>query len=287
MNIKIKNINIIINVFMLVIFILYFFYGYIVEVIIMFITVFIHELSHNAVAKLYGLEINEVELFPFGGVARHNNLRMMSPKEEMVICIIGPLCNLIIMLFFTLLKNLYLNSYIINYIIKVNKLMFLLNIAPVFPLDGGKVARSLLSLFIGYKSATNKLVYSTYFICTFIILYDILNGIIKLEITYLSIVAVFTIVAAKKEREMAAFVFISGIMRKKDELKKTKISKVHFLVCLTSVNIKEAIEYILPSRYHIFILINNNGETIGTITEIQLIDGIYRYGYDITLEKLL
>lgn len=287
MNIRVKNTNIVINVFILFIFVIYFIYGYILEIIIMMMSILIHEFSHITIARLYGVEINEVEMFPFGGIARYKNIRLTSPKEEILICIAGPLSNLIIILFFILLKNFQFNICIVNYIVEVNTLIFILNILPIFPLDGGKILRSILSLYIGYKSATIKLAYITYFICTFFILYDILNGTIKQDITYLSIIAVFTIVAAKKEKKMAAFVFISGIIRKKDELNVKKVLRVHFLVCHKTLNIKEAIEYILPSRYHIFIIIDNNGETMGNISETQLIDGIYKYGFDITLENLL
>lgn len=284
---KINDFKIKINIFMLLMIVLYFYFGYFIEVFIMFLTVLVHEISHIIAARRYGFKVDEIEIFPFGGIARFEDLKTIYPGEEVFICAMGPLSNFIIMILFIGIKSFYTNSYIINYIIEVNKLMFILNLLPVLPLDGGKILRTILSLFIGYKSSTIKLVYITYIICTFIILYDILNGIIGFEVTYLSTIAVFAIIAAKKEKEMAAFVFIRSITRKTNDLNKKKKMKVHILVCIKTVNIKEAIECFLPNRYHIFIIIKSNGETIGTITEGQLLEGIFRYGLDITLENLL
>ncbi|MFA5523913.1 MAG: M50 family metallopeptidase [Tissierellales bacterium] len=284
--IKIKNIYIKINISMLAAFILFILCGFFIEIIIITFTILIHELFHSIVAKKYGFEVEEIEIFPFGGIARFEQIKTIYPKEEIFICIVGPLSNFIIALIFIGIKSFYFHSYLIDYIIKVNILMFTINILPIFPLDGGKIIRSLLSLFIGYKSSTIKLTYITYILCTIVILYDILNGLTVNGI-YFSLIAVFTIIAAKKEREMAAFVFIKSITRKTKELHKKKNIKVHILVCMKTLNIKETVDFFLPNKYHIFIIINTNGDTIGTLTENQLIEGIYSYGFDITLEELL
>lgn len=283
---KIKNINIKINIFMLSTFILFFMLGYIIEILIITLTILVHESSHSIVAKKYGFEVDEIEIFPFGGIARFEQIKTIYPKEEIFICIIGPLSNLITAIIFIGLKSNYFHSHLIDYIIKINMMMFIINILPIFPLDGGKIVRAILSLFIGYKSSTIKLSYITYILCTIVILYDILNGLI-VNGTYFSIIAVFTILAAKKEREMAAFVFIKSITRKTSELNRKKKMKVHILVCMKTINIKEALDFFLPNKYHLFIIIESNGETIGTITESQLIEGIYNYGFDTTLEELL
>ncbi|WIV10606.1 M50 family metallopeptidase [Proteiniborus sp. MB09-C3] len=283
---KIKNISIKVNIFMLIVFALYFMLGYFIEVLVIVFTVLIHEISHSLAARKCGFEINEIEIFPFGGIARFEYMKTIYPKEEIFICAIGPLSNFAVMIVFMGLKSLYFDNYLFDYIIKINKLMFIINIFPVFPLDGGKIIRAVLSLFIGYKSSTTKLSYITYMLCTIIILYDILNGLIG-DGTSLSLIAVFTIIAAKKEREMAAFAFIKSITGKTNEINRKKKMKAHLLVCIKTINIKEALDCFLPNRYHIFIIIKSNGETIGTITESQLLEGIYSYGLDITLEELL
>jgi len=283
---RLRNINIKINIFMVVIFILFFLFGYTAEVFIVVLTVLIHELFHSFAAKKFGFSVDEIEIFPFGGIAKFEYLNTVSPIEEIFICVMGPLSNFLIMIIFMGIKSIYNDFYLIDYIIKINKLMLLINILPIFPLDGGKIIRAILSLFIGYKSSTVKLTYITYILCIFMMFYDILY-----EVTYNSIytglIVVFILTAAKKEKEMAAFVFIKSITRKANDINKKKKMKVHLLVCLRNIRVKEALECFLPNKYHIFIVIKSNGETIGTITEGQLIEGILNYGLDITMEELL
>lgn len=283
---KIKDISIKINIFMVIMFILYSLYGYFLETLVMVFTVLLHEVFHSIAARKYDFQIDEIEIFPFGGMAKFNSNRIINPSKEIFVCFMGPLSNLIVVIIFSIFRTIYIDSYLIDYIIKVNKLMLIINLLPVFPLDGGKIVRAILSLFIGYKSSTYKLVYITYFLCTITILYDIFNGIAG-DFTYLGAIAVFTIVAAKKEKEMAAFAFIRSITRKPSEINKEKKMKAHILVCIKTINIKETYECFLPNKYHILIIINSNGETIGTMTESQLLDGIYKYGFDVTLEELL
>ncbi|SCG83728.1 peptidase M50 [Proteiniborus sp. DW1] len=281
-----NSISIKINIFMLATFILYSLFGYYMEIFVVVIAVLAHEIFHSIVAIKYGVKVKEIEIFPFGGIARFEQIEAISPKEEILICIAGPLSNLILVVIFRGLKQLYLDSYLIEYVININKLMFIINILPVFPLDGGKIVRAVLSLFMGYKFATIKLSYITYILCTILILYDILNGLM-INGVYISLIAVFIIIAARKEREMAAFVFIKSITGKTTEIYKKKKMKVHVLVCMETLSIKEALDCFLPNKYHIFIIIKSNGETIGTITESQLLEGIYTHDFDITLGELL
>lgn len=284
--IKTRKINIKINILFVVFLLIYIYFGYCIEILVIVTTILIHELSHNIAAIKFGAKIKEIEIYPFGGMAKFDNLNITTPQEEIIICTMGPLCNLVLAIIFLGLNKIFTDIYLINYTLKINFLMLLINITPIFPLDGGKIVRAIISIFIGYKAATIKLTYITYTVCTFIIIYDIFNWITG-NITYFSTIAVFTIIAAKREKDMAAFVFIKSITGKPNDLKKKKRLKVHLQVCTTSTLIKEAIECFLPNRYHIFIIINMNGETIGTLTEVQLIEGIYKFGLDITLEDLL
>lgn len=136
---KNNSICIKINIFMLAVLIIYSLLGHSIKIFIVVLAVLIHEIFHSVVARKFGIEVKEIEIFPFGGIARFEEIKAISPKEEVLICIAGPLSNLIIVVMFMRLKLLYLDSYLIEYVIKINKLMFIINILPIFPLDGGKL----------------------------------------------------------------------------------------------------------------------------------------------------
>ena len=112
-----------------------------------FLAVLIHELSHSLVAKKFGAKVREIVLFIFGGVASIEEMPK-EPKKEFAIAIAGPLASLILSLFlFTPFRFLRLFGYF-------NLILAVFNLIPAFPMDGGRVLRSLLTKKYGYIKAT-------------------------------------------------------------------------------------------------------------------------------------
>src|SRR5690606_29732496 len=68
--------------------------GLIAQALVIFFVVFLHEIAHAATAAASGLRVREVELLPFGGVARIDDLVEMDPGVEIVVAVAGPLTNL-------------------------------------------------------------------------------------------------------------------------------------------------------------------------------------------------
>jgi len=276
-----------INYYIILVLIIAFYRNYFLEVLIGILTVFIHELAHMIVASKYGIKVKEIEIFPFGGVARPEGIFAPDPKEEICICLSGPLINLVLLLCFIVFKNYFLNTHIINILLSTNLLMLLLNILPIFPLDGGKVLRAVLTYFWGYKKATMRMIRLTYFILAIIIIIGLISAFYNYNSLYIVTLSIFIMIAAKNEKKMVAFILITRISRRLKNHKKKKIVKTHFFVCLKNTTVKEVLPYFLPNKYLIIIVIDENGEFIGTITENQLINAILKYDIDINLENLL
>jgi len=118
-----------------------------VMAISIFVAVLVHELSHSLVARRMGASVREIILFIFGGVAVIERLPK-EPKKELAIAIAGPLASLSLALFMLIpLRLLTLFGYF-------NLVLALFNLIPAFPMDGGRVLRSLLAKRYGYVRAT-------------------------------------------------------------------------------------------------------------------------------------
>ena len=116
--------------------------------LLLFASVLLHELAHSLVARARGLPVSSITLFIFGGVS---NLQQepQSPGVEFVMAIVGPLTSLVIggvSLFLGLAigHNSPLVSAVLNYLGIANLLLGVFNLIPGFPLDGGRVLRSIL-----------------------------------------------------------------------------------------------------------------------------------------------
>ena len=116
----------------------------------LFIAIIFHELSHSLVARKFGLPMKGITLFIFGGVAEMTE-EPPSPKAEFFMAIAGPISSIILSL--GLFGVWFLGEGIgwskpvlgvIFYLAFINLLLAGFNLLPAFPLDGGRVLRSVL-----------------------------------------------------------------------------------------------------------------------------------------------
>lgn len=115
--------------------------------LLLFVTVLIHEMAHALVAKRRGLEVPRITLFIFGGVS-HLSRQPSSAGEEFQIAAAGPATSLLIAVVTGLAGwalrdvNDKLEAMLL-YLAFVNTALAIFNILPGFPLDGGRVLRSI------------------------------------------------------------------------------------------------------------------------------------------------
>jgi len=124
----------------------------VITALLFFMSVLLHELSHSFTARLRGYKVSEIVLFIFGGVS---NIEEEPRKagDEFLIAIVGPLASFIIAgVCFGLLQLFHPPLDIagasvaatLQYLALINVLLGLFNMIPGFPLDGGRVLRSII-----------------------------------------------------------------------------------------------------------------------------------------------
>ncbi|MCE5200095.1 MAG: site-2 protease family protein [Armatimonadota bacterium] len=118
--------------------------------LLLFASVLVHELSHSVVSRRYGTEVKGITLFLFGGVSQMSD-EPKSAREEFWMAIVGPATSFALAIFFYLLGGigeatnwpLWLTA-VLGYLSFVNLLLGAFNLLPGFPLDGGRVLRSII-----------------------------------------------------------------------------------------------------------------------------------------------
>jgi len=116
----------------------------------LFLSIIVHEFSHSIVARRYGLPMKGITLFIFGGVAEMGD-EPPSAKVEFLMAIAGPLASVVIAIIFTGMYRVgremnvpaSING-LFGYLGLINALLAGFNLLPAFPLDGGRVLRSIL-----------------------------------------------------------------------------------------------------------------------------------------------
>jgi Zn-dependent protease len=138
-----------------------------------FVSLILHELGHALVARRLGIEIAGIDLWFFGGLSQMRR-EPATPGEEFKIAAAGPAVTFLLLLIFigvgealttghsltdTLTKNGVTTSpglALVGWLAFVNAALFLFNIVPAFPLDGGRVARAVIWRVTGDRNRATQ-----------------------------------------------------------------------------------------------------------------------------------
>src|SRR5690606_763585 len=132
------------------------------EVVVLFGSVLAHELGHSLVGRLFGLRLQRITLYPFGGVAELAGLERASPRARLATLVAGPLVSLLLFLAGGWLAgqagpespwgrwggSLH----------EANRGLLVANLLPVGPLDGGRMVEVALERRAGAGVARRRLV---------------------------------------------------------------------------------------------------------------------------------
>jgi Zn-dependent protease/CBS domain-containing protein len=119
----------------------------IVAALLLFASVLVHELGHSLVALARGVRVNSITLFIFGGVSALEE-EASQAWDEFVIAVAGPLTSFALAAAFWGLSQLVspetAGAAVLSYVAMLNLILGLFNLLPGFPLDGGRVLRSII-----------------------------------------------------------------------------------------------------------------------------------------------
>ncbi len=164
--------------------------------IIMIIFAFLHEIGHLIAGLILRLKPEKIEIIPVGltvsfkvdieGINKKKGNGNMFVIKEIIVAIAGPIVNLLIFII-TLLNEE--KTYLNNLIMYSNLLIFIFNLIPIYPLDGGRILKGILHIIFG-KRTSYKITYDISIISNII-----LTAICSIAILYYKNIAIFLIVA--------------------------------------------------------------------------------------------
>jgi Zn-dependent protease len=128
-----------------------------------FACIALHELGHSVVAQELGVKVKSITLLPIGGVAALRSIPE-NPWHEIAITVAGPMVNAAIACMLIPLTGVPSNWLIVTMphnfhgllvsLAQANITLFLFNLIPAFPMDGGRLLRAVLALVLRYRQAT-------------------------------------------------------------------------------------------------------------------------------------
>lgn len=254
----------------------------IVVMLILFVIVVLHELGHSIAALRYGVQVKQIVLLPIGGVAQLNRMPE-KPIEEFVIAIAGPLVNFglaIVLavlavvagleigignmpLTFSRLASASLQS-VFAYVFISNIFLGLFNLIPAFPMDGGRVFRSLLATRIEYARATRIAVTVGQGIAWLMALWGLLGGGL-----FIVAIAIFILIGASQEGQ---HVELKSLF---DGLRVEQAFSRGVKALSPSSTLREAVDLTLSTFQSDFPVCVDD-QLVGLLTQSRLIDSLNR-----------
>jgi len=242
----------------------------------LFVCIVLHELGHAMVAKYYKLPISQITLFIFGGVAEIKK-EPQTPKVEFLMAIAGPIVSIVLSGILYLFTMIGQHSHwpipviaVTGYLALINIVLAVFNLIPAFPLDGGRIFRSVLWWIkkdFGWATKVSSRVGSGFgLILIFLGIFALITGNFISGVWFV-ILGLFLQKAAAMSRSQYMI---------SHELRGEKVQKFmtkNPISVPPDVSIKKFVDQFVYSSYHHLYPVTENGNLMGYISlrEVKLI----------------
>lgn len=248
------------------------FTGLLPSTIVLLLSLLLHEWMHVLMARACGIQVSEVELFPFGGVARLESWGTMTAADECRVAIAGPAFNLLCAMALAFYDYWYpLSALPIDWMIQCNASLCLMNLIPAFPLDGGRVLRALLAGRIGMTRATriasiSGCVFASLMIAGGTAAYFFLNVNPSIAVT-----AVFVLLRAARELRTSPWQAGKDAVHKRVTLVRGRSLPVRFTAVSGKTRMRELIRFLRQQQYGVLLIVDADMRPLGILSETDIL----------------
>ncbi|MBS6600713.1 MAG: site-2 protease family protein [Clostridium sp.] len=152
--------------------------------IIGFLWIILHEITHIIIAKHYGASLSDFEVNLTGAKIKLKNIEELDRSKKCIIYFSGPLFNLFMYIIFLILTKFNIISFCES--MGINLGLFIFNMFPAYPLDGARIYEILLSKKFSCKKSKTILINISYvFSALLIFIFLLITFIHKVNISLL------------------------------------------------------------------------------------------------------
>jgi len=240
----------------------------------LYLSIVLHELGHSIVAVKNGVPVKKITLFILGAMAHLEKLPE-NPKTELKIAVAGPLVNfaiaLVLLPFVKYLSMPYWLWFTLFYLMFLNVLLGAFNLLPAFPMDGGRIFKSIIWIITKNEIRASKI---AVLISRAIALAFIVLAIIDWKTwLWFGFIALFIIFAGNSE--MTVIKLKSKLMKKKAKDVMTPIDKTSIedekLFFDTETDLWTIFSKMQTKKIFFAYIKNKNNQVVGYITFYRLI----------------
>ncbi|MGI6344859.1 MAG: M50 family metallopeptidase [Bacillota bacterium] len=262
--------------------------GQLLQGLLSFLAVLLHELGHLNAARSQGLTPKEVMLLPFGGVATLEESLEFDPRSEMRVALAGPGTNLLLIGVVVIGRGILGPHHLLDHFLQINIVLAFFNLLPALPLDGGRIYRAYLVQEHGYRAGTIRAVRLSR-LCSLLFLALGIGLCLFLDTLGLNflLMSFFLLISSQRVLRQSPYQLLSYLSRKQRELARLGRMSAVTLVVSADCAGSDILDQLVPQRYHLFWVVDRQGRIQGVLSEQQVVQAIFDRGLDITLRQIL
>ena len=231
------------------------------------VTVLLHEIGHAIVARHLGYQLEQISLLPFGAELSLQDDNFTS-SDEIKIAVAGPLVNLILIIICVSLWWIFpITYYYTDLFVFSNFITFVFNLLPVFPLDGGRVFRAIISKYKDTKT-TEKIVSVTAITLSLLFFGVFIVSIFIEPLYYMALVSIFLLTGAFNFNKNA--VYKRRIFSKDLQKNFKKGCNVNIVAVSEDMPLYKLVKFVNTQNYTIFVVYDKSNKLKKVIMEKNL-----------------
>mgnify|MGYP003306249601 CR=1 FL=1 len=245
----------------------------------------LHEFAHILVGRMLKIKICKVTFQPFGICAKLKESIVKSPVREIVMAFAGPILSFILWGIFAGIYRWYPIE-IIGYCSLLNLSLFLINLLPCLPLDGGRILRAILTLGSNAVTAWRIVTRLSFVIVTMLLSVSAWFLIMqKFNFSFLMIGA-FLLGNLTVEQRNISVSALREILHNGQKLDRDDLNGTCIMTAYTSTPARRILHRLSYHKYHIVKVINDKNEVIKTVTESQILNALLNKGIRIKMGEV-
>ncbi|MBQ8761861.1 MAG: site-2 protease family protein [Clostridia bacterium] len=248
------------------------------------ITIILHELAHYMVSSRKGYSLNQFKLMPHG-ISLSGSNELFARKDEIEIAIAGPLMNFCLAICGVAIWWLYPSTYVFTYyFVLANVVTGIINLLPIFPLDGGRIALALLSKKVTRAKAMKILRILGVSISFAFISIFVISTFFSVNYTFL-VLGIFIFLTAIWEDKTNIYQKTSFLANKSNNLKRGMV--IREIAVSNASTLYKIVSQLRSDAITNFKVLNDDLSVAGVINENELEKLIQIYPASTTLKTIL
>jgi len=257
-------------------------------VLFLYAIVFVHECFHLMATQILKVPIKGIRIMPYGITLKIKSHYISQPEHEIIIATAGPFANILMIIFALILKSYCpVKPDDMIFFVFANTVIAAVNLIPALPLDGGRILKAALTLKWGFIKAANFTLKITE-ICIVILF---IGGIWLLYVTHfnlsLFIISFFLTWNMLGERRNIRVIVSKDIIYCKEKLLNKGIVHTKHIAALYDMPARKLLHHFSYNFFYLITVIDHNMNVIGTLTEVQIIEGLVRLGSHVRVGEIM